>query len=266
MEPLMMLAEFDSRPFRVMPRTWIRRIIGLMGYGSLAAFAGFGARDELVRAGGSDAAAAVSAVVAAAALIALVAQWVREARQRVELHREGLLIVRGRRRTSARWEEIDQVFIRMTEPGTSDWKTRLAHVLLERTSRPDAQAMFNERTTRVWIRLVLTDGRVLKLGSNERGISRGLPELLDHVVPRQAAEAQRRISAGGIVTFGKLRIGRRAVGVGGELVDFGEIDRLWEDKGKLYLKRRGKVLSKAIRTDKVPNYPTAQRLLSARIR
>ena len=232
----------NTTPILVLRRSRVLRIIVALGLAipivlcALGAFASF-SRSPMEPAGGT--------IFAAAAIgCAILLAWIfrRETSRQTVLYSDGIAQRTGSRTREILWTDVREVVIKAVRIRAGGLIGMAISSAVEAATKSKEQSL-NEKTTSIHVTVTGGAGKI-KITSNDRGVTAALAEIDRRVTPRLTETVVRQVQEGLTAAFGKFTVSLRGIAVGrGQPVPYTDIERLYLDKGKVYLKKRGSWLA-----------------------
>ena len=243
---------FFGQPFMILKRTIVARILFLILLVPVVLiFVSFGvgalSEEPLDRTAGF-----ISLAVALGAAVFLVWFFYIETTREIRLYEEGIEQVKGSRKTAIRWQDVKEVWfraIRVQGGGLVGYAISAAAEAAKKN-----KTVLDEKTSHINVKIV-GPSQTIKIDSNYRGAFYAHEEILLRVNPPMVEECLRKVKGDSSVKFGKVTVNFRGILIGRKaLIPFSEVEKIFIQMGRLYLKRRGKRLKVGnIPIHKIPN-------------
>jgi len=248
----------DAQPIQVLPRKWRGRIALLLillplGLGLLAFGAIRGLEDpsDLLTVGGL--------LLTGLVVLAFGAwRWRAETKRRVTLYESGLELITASKRSTVRFQEVEQVWFVARRVQTGGLLGLAIMALVDRLRKHKS---LDERGISIQVRVVSAES-TLKLDSQDKGVFAAYQEITRRVNPRLIEEGRRRIESGDTLAFHKIALSKGGITFGKKTIPLAEIERVSIKGGQLSVKRRDKWFKSGQAVARIPNLYVLTELLT----
>ncbi|HEX3129943.1 MAG TPA: DUF6585 family protein [Thermoanaerobaculia bacterium] len=198
------------------------------------------------------ASAKFDAVLGLLCAVTLVAVMVHESGRLIRLYPEGIEQIKRGRTVELRWEDVTEVWFQAMKVQVGGV---IGYAIGKALDRRRKGLPLDESSTNMAIRVLGRGGEKILVTSSDKDVLKGFETIVAHVAPRLFEEAKRRVQQGDTVTFDRISVSLRGIGLGRkDPVAFHEIETLEISAGKLRLKKKGAWLDTiSVPVRKIPN-------------
>ena len=172
-----------------------------------------------------------------------------ESTRRVALYDTGLELIASGKRSTIRFEHIEEVWFAARRMQTGGLIGMAVLAIVDKIRKNKS---LDERGVMIQMRVVGGD-TTIKLNNYDKGVFAAYQEIIRRANPRLILDGRKRIDSGGTVTFNKVSLSREGLTFGKKTIQLAQIEKITIKEGGFSVKVKDKWLKSGQPVARIPN-------------